>query len=78
MIVGGGIEGRLAQARRWRRAFGLLFVLTVAALIANLLLSELRSGNWWGMGYGIAAAALMIAAMLLGARRRTMKASTAF
>jgi hypothetical protein len=61
-----------SQATAWRVAFGVAITLCLAAFAANLATSELRPGNAWGLGYGIAAATLLVAAVLIGVRRRTV------
>lgn len=76
MIVGGGIGYRQRVSARWLRAFGLALALCVSLFAVNVVVSEVRSDNAWGLGYGIGAAVLMVLAMLLGLRRRTMRASS--
>ena len=69
-------EDRARRARRWRFVFVLAILLCGGLLVANLLLAELRPDNAWGLGYGIAAAVLLLAVALFGGRRRTMRAAS--
>ncbi|MDH3744081.1 MAG: hypothetical protein OES47_03145 [Acidobacteriota bacterium] len=62
--------------RSWFYAFVSAAAVALAALTANLVWSELRPENVWGLVYGSVAAALLVAASALGVRRRTMKASS--
>ena len=57
--------GRLSS-RRWRvpPLFLLATVAAAAAFAANLLLAEVQAGNRWSLGYGIAAAALLVLAAM--------------
>lgn len=68
--------------RQWRRAslwlLGLGFMAAAALGVfwANSLMGEVRAGNAWGIGYGTAAAVLLVVVAALGVRRRTMRLST--
>ncbi|MGD8396380.1 MAG: hypothetical protein PVF43_13000 [Candidatus Eiseniibacteriota bacterium] len=53
--------------------FVLCLALCVGALAANYVLSDVESGNLWSLGFGAAALAFMLGALLYGARRRTMR-----
>ena len=59
----------------WRWGFVVAALSCAIVLALNAGLSELRSGNAWGISYGIAATVVLVGAMLIGARRRTMKIS---
>lgn len=61
------------QRPEWLLAFGLATVVVVLVVAANATLSSLHPGSRWGLAYGLAATALMLAAALLGVRRRTMR-----
>jgi hypothetical protein len=76
MIVGGGPDYRVRVARRWRRLFVAGTALCLLVFAVNVAVSEVSSGNWWGLSYVIAASVLMLGAMALGARRRTMRTSS--
>jgi hypothetical protein len=76
MIAGGGIRARERTSARWLRAFVLAVAVCTALFALNVALADVRSDNAWGLGYGIAAALLMLAAFALGLRRRTMRASS--
>ena len=54
-------------------AFLLLLAVSAAVLAANALLSEVQPGNAWSLGYGIAAAVLLLVAAAMGIRRRTAR-----
>lgn len=57
----------------WFRRFALALALCALAYTLNALLSEIRPYNVWGLTYGALAALFMIAAALLGLRRRMTK-----
>ncbi len=62
-----------AGRRRWpagQIVFFSLVALCVIALAVQITLSELSSGNAWGIAYGIACAVVMVAVALFGMRRR--------
>ncbi len=66
-----GRAARLAnESARWRNGALVGVGLCLALLGANVTLDELRSGNAWSLGYGGAAAALLVATSIYGARRR--------
>ena len=68
--------------RRWRRTslwllgLGLATTAALAAFWASRLWGEVRAGSALGLGYGTAAAALLVGVAALGVRRRTMRLST--
>lgn len=64
------------QASVWRWSFLAAAGLGVTAFVVNALLAEVASGNAWGLGYGVAAAALLAATGLYGVRRRAMRRIT--
>ena len=76
--MGNGV-GRLSR-RRW--GMPLLFMLATlaaaAAFTANVVLYELDAGNDWSLGFGIAAATLLVLAAAYGARRRMMRTASRF
>jgi hypothetical protein len=63
----------MVQSPPW--FWGLLISVGVSLLIylLNLFLSEIHPGSIWGMGYGIAAAILMVGTAGFGLRRRLIK-----
>jgi len=65
-------EKKRAEATRWQRIFLAATGLCALTYLLNILLSEIRSGNAWGLGYGTAATVLMVGAALFGWRRRSM------
>lgn len=58
------------QSPKWFWAFVVSLAACALVFLANVLLSEVKPSNNWGMGYGIAAAVLMVGIALFGARRR--------
>lgn len=64
------------QASVWRWSFFVAAGLCVVAFVLNAVLAEVASGNAWGLGYGVAAAVLLAATGLYGARRRAMRRIT--
>jgi hypothetical protein len=76
--MGAGVTA--VAARRW--GIPGLFLIAVAAcgvaFAANAYLSEVRAGNRWSLGYGIAAALLMVLAAAYGIRRRMMPTASRF
>ncbi len=71
----GGLEKRAA---RWLGGFLASLAVALAAYLINLWTSEVRPDSVWGLSYGVAASLLMGGALLLGLRRRTMRASSRF
>ncbi len=67
--------GRWVQRPDWLAAFAVALGLCLVALLINALVSEVRPGSGWGRTYGTLAVLLMLAAALLGVRRRTMRLS---
>ncbi|MFL6195881.1 MAG: hypothetical protein ACJ75H_17005 [Thermoanaerobaculia bacterium] len=67
---------RWVQRPDWLAAFGAGLAACLLALLVNALVSEVRPGSGWGRTYGALAVLLMIAAALLGVRRRTMRLSS--
>ncbi|HEV8539501.1 MAG TPA: hypothetical protein VGR15_11340 [Bacteroidota bacterium] len=63
---------RWVQTPAWIRAFVIAVGICLVVYLANMLLSEINPGNWWGLTYGIVASLLMGGAALLGIRRRAM------
>lgn len=64
------------QAGLWHWGFGAAVVLCLVAFALNAVFAEIRSGNAWGLAYGIAAATLLAVTGLYGVRRRAMRAIT--
>lgn len=64
---------RFVQRPDWLWAFAAGLAACVLAYLANVALAEVAPGNAWGRTYGTLAALLMVAAALLGVRRRTMR-----
>lgn len=56
----------------WLRVFLVATLVCVLVYGANLVLSEVHPGNWWGISYGTAATVLMVGAAMIGFRRRSM------
>ncbi|MFQ5351170.1 MAG: hypothetical protein ACE5EG_12075 [Thermoanaerobaculia bacterium] len=69
-----------AVPRRWGvpGLFLIAIVAAAAAFIANAFFSEIHAGNTWSLVYGSGAAALLVMAVLYGARRRTMRVASRF
>lgn len=59
--------------RRWALGFAVAAALAVLAFAANLVFGEVSPASPWGLTYGAAAAALVVAAAGYGARRRAMR-----
>ena len=60
-------------AERWPWIFAAAGGLCVAVYAVNVAIAEVRPGGPWGIGYGVAATVLLVAAALLGVRRRAMR-----
>ena len=66
---------RSSSSLKW--LFGALAGCAVSLPILQVVLfSRLDPGNIWGLGYGVAAAILLVLAMAYGVRRRFMKSAT--
>jgi len=65
-----------ARDGSWHVVLGVLVTLCLAALVTNLVTSEIDPRNAWGVGYGIAAAAFLAAVFAYSLRRRGMGAVT--
>ncbi len=63
----------LARSSVWFRAFLLSTLVCLSIFFLNYFVSEVQSGNVWGVSYGAAAAILMIGVASYGVRRRLMK-----
>ncbi len=61
-----------------QRFFIWITLLTAAVFVLNIILSDLRADNGWGLFYGAFAAALLLLAALLGVRRRVMRFSSRY
>ncbi|MEM7482353.1 MAG: hypothetical protein AAF481_14345 [Acidobacteriota bacterium] len=61
---------RRAAGRRWRRAFAVVAGLCLLVFAVNAQFFEVNPGNPWGLGYGIAAALLLLVTALYSLRRR--------
>lgn len=76
--MGNGVTRWAPQ--RW--GVPLLFLCATAAAAAafavNAWLSEVRAGNAWSLGFGSAAAALLVLAVAYGIRRRAMRFASRF
>lgn len=76
------MANRARDWRVWRRmslwllALGFASAAALAVYWANSLLDVVRPGNAWGIGYGTAAAVLLVGVAALGVRRRTQRLST--
>jgi len=57
---------------RWMQSLLLSTGLAFLMYLLNWHFSEIRSGNYWGLTYGILATVLMVLIALFGARRRLM------
>lgn len=60
------------EPRHW--TFAAAAAVAIAAFAANVVVTDVRPGSVWGLAYGIAAAALLVAVAAYGARRRAMRA----
>lgn len=72
MAATGGLDATRRLAERWRLGFAVAAGICLLALAVNRLFFELRPGNVPGLVYGSAAALLLLAVALYGARRRLM------
>ena len=68
----GRLSRRRAGFERRHWLFAAVLLACAAAWSANLLLGEVRPGNDWALGYGVAALALLLVAASYGVRRRLM------
>jgi hypothetical protein len=66
----------MVRLRRRHALFLLALVACVAAYATQVLLYEVRPGNPFAIGYGIAALALLLVAAAYGVRRRAMRPAT--
>lgn len=66
-----GSLSRWVQSPAWLRAFLAGALLCLALAMLQAWTSEFRPGNYWGLGYGIAAALLLAAVGCYSIRRRT-------
>lgn len=64
---------KFVQSPAWFCGFLLSTTICLSVFLLNHLISEIQSGNVWGLSYGVAAAILMIGMALYGVRRRLMK-----
>lgn len=60
----------------WQRFFLAAVGLCAIVLVANVTLDELRPGNAWSLGYGVAATLFLVAAVAYGWRRRIPAAAS--
>jgi len=65
--------GRWVQRPDWLRAFLIACALCAVTTAVNALISPLRADSVWGKVYGVLATILMLAALALAVRRRTMR-----
>ncbi len=63
----------LGGSRNSLLTFGVVSLLCVLSYLWQLGFGEVRPGNAWGIGWGIAAALLCLGVALYGARRRLMR-----
>ncbi len=61
------------QSPGWLLVFSSLSLVCIASFFIYSQTQDTQPGSWWGMSYGIAATALMLAAAFLGVRRRRVK-----
>lgn len=69
---------KIVQSPGWLYAFLAATALCIFIYFLNIIISEVNSGNVWGLSYGTAAAILMVGASLYGARRRMMNLAAKF
>lgn len=67
------ILGRWVDSPAWFRAFIGGTVLCIVVYIANLILSEIKPGNVWGLTYGTLATTFMVWVAFYGIRRRKIR-----
>lgn len=72
-VIPSSRRNKWIQSRMWMTAFIACTVACVVIYIVNVLFAQVHPGNWWGLGYGISAAVLLVGAALYGVRRRTMR-----
>lgn len=72
-IFSGARLGAWIDSPSWFRRFIVASICGVLAFALNAVLAEIRPYNVWGLTYGTLAALFMIAAALLGVRRRITK-----
>jgi hypothetical protein len=75
-MVTASVKARGGGGAVWVGVFGLAVAACAVVFAANVWLGEVASSNAWGLGYGIAAAALLLGCAAYGARRRTMRLSS--
>jgi len=67
------IPFRWVQDPRWLLAFVIGTLVCIVTFVANLLIAEINSGNWWGITYGTVATLLMLGDVLYAVRRRFLE-----
>ncbi len=60
------------QSPAWLKGFGATILLCVLLYIANSIWGTVAPGSVWGLGYGIAAAALFMGALFYAGRRKVI------
>ena len=64
---------KLVQSPSWFWGFLISVGVSLLIYLLNIFFSEIHPGSIWGMGYGIAAAILMVGAAGFGLRRRIIR-----
>lgn len=72
-VIPSSRRNKWIQSRLWMLAFIGCTIACVVIYVVNALFAQIHPGNWWGLGYGIAAAVLLLGAAVYGLRRRTMR-----
>jgi len=74
-VFGRSLAAAGADARRWRLLALVAACVGMLAFAVNVAVSELHSGNAWGLAYGVVALLLMLSAAALALRRRSLHRS---
>ncbi len=72
-IGASGWYNKWIQSPGWLRGFGVTVLVCVLLYIANSMWGQLAPGSMWGLGYGIAAAALFVSALFYAGRRTVIR-----
>ncbi len=74
--MSGRLSNWLAKWLSWRRVFAALFVAAVLGFVVNVVTTDVRSSNLFGLTYGWSAFGLLLALACFGLRRRFLGLAT--